>query len=696
MDPNGKVQTVKEHCTGVASRSAEFASAFGAENAAYYAGMAHDIGKCTEAFQQRLRGGPVVDHSTAGAYECLKRGQVPEAFAVAGHHGGLPNGGSRTDAEGGTLWGRVRKAETGGLEDYSAWKKEISLPKPLARPLNGFLEASFYTRMLYSCLVDADYLDTEAFFSGEVPRGRKAEFQKLNQSLDEFVKPWAVAHSELDRKRNLIRESCIQCGESSGRGLFTLTVPTGGGKTIASLAFALRHAQRNQMSRIIYVIPYTSIIDQTAQVFRKVLGEAEVLEHHSGVTYGAEGAEELELLRMRATENWDMPVVITTSVQFFESLFSNRPGKCRKLHNIANSVIVFDEAQMLPLPYLCPCVQSISELVKNYNCSAVLCTATQPALNDLFHKYAPTIAIREICPRELAEDSCFSRVVFREAGCMENPELAAVLRSEAQVLCIVNSRKKAAEIYEQLPAEDSFHLSTLMMPAHRKRVLKKIRERLRDDRPCRVVATSLIEAGVDVDFPKVFREEAGLDSILQAGGRCNREGKREREESIVQIFHGSGAPMPLFAAQIAASRSARKAHPENLAGSAAVKAYFEHLLKFKGDAALDRKRILSCLCDGSYPFADVAEAFKLIESDTYTVYIPTVESRELLARLRNGEHSKELYRSAAQFAVAVYEKPFQALEAMGALDILPDGSAILTDPELYSEQAGLSIHSDLI
>lgn len=287
------------------------------------------------------------------------------------------------------------------------------------------------------------------------------------------------------------------------------------------------------MRRVVYVIPYTSIIEQNAQVFRDILGDGNVLEHHANVTFDlSDGAPLEETRRALATENWDMPVVVTTAVQLFESIYASRSSKCRKLHNLANSVIIFDEAQMLPLSHLKPCVAAMASLTEQFHSTVVLCTATKPSLDDLLHTYAPGCPVTELCSQTAGLYGKFRRVCFRQAGTLTDEALAEELSGQKQVLCIVNSRKAAQTVFARLPREGSFHLSTLMVPAQRQALLREIRQRLKDGLPCRVVSTSLIEAGVDVDFPAVYRELAGLDSVLQAAGRCNREGNRRQMKAL--------------------------------------------------------------------------------------------------------------------------------------------------------------------
>ena len=690
-------QTVLDHLEGTAALSARFAAAFGAEELGRLVGLAHDIGKYSEAFQRRLQGGSKVDHATAGAYECRQKGQIAAAFCVAGHHGGLPDGGLRGDsADGPTFQGRMQRAAEGKLEPYAPWRQEVSLPSAKCPPFlgpNGRLDAFFFTRMLYSCLVDADYLDTERFMAGEAPlRGSDVSMEELYQRLERFIAGWFPPKGEVNTLRCGVLEQCIAQGEAQKPGLFTLTVPTGGGKTVASLAVALRHACAHGKTRIIYVIPYTSIIEQTADVFRRILGAENVLEHHANVRYDTDAAGEATpetARRMRATENWDMPVIVTTAVQFFESLYANRSSQCRKLHNIAGSVVIFDEAQMIPLPYLRPCVHAIAQLTAHFGVTAVLCSATQPALLPVFQEFLPGCVIPELCEPSVMRSPVFQRVRFRKAGRLSFEQLHQELSKAEQVLCIVNSRKNARLVFEGIQGEGSYHLSTLMTPCHRKAVLAEIRRRLKEGLPCRVVSTSLIEAGVDVDFPLVFREEAGLDSILQAAGRCNREGRRPVSESVVIVFKAENAAPPLFSAAIAAGQEAMDRY-EELSDPEAISYYFHALLDLKGQKAQDQKGILSRIQKGDFPFATVAEAFHLIEEDTRTVYIPIGEGEGLVDRLRQGERSRQLFRELGQVGVSVYDQQFRALDEGGALEILEDGSVILGDLSLYSNETGLA------
>lgn len=691
--PDGREQTVEEHLRGTAALCGEFARAFGEEDRGRMLGYAHDIGKCSAEFQKRLQGGPPVDHGAAGALECAKVGENAAACCVAGHHGGLPDfGNPKTDYPGApTCAGRLKKAIAGGIPPYH-WQGTLPAPgkkPPITDPYGLFM----WTRMLYSCLVDGDYLDTERFMAETPPaRGGYDPLPVLLERLNAYIGPWFPGNTELNRNRCAILSECIEKA-ALPRGLYSLTVPTGGGKTVSSLAFALNHAVTQGLDRVIYVIPYTSIIEQNAGVFRDILGEANVVEHHSGVSFEDEGeTNRHNCLERLATENWDAPVIVTTAVQFFESLYGNRSSQCRKLHNIANSVVIFDEAQMIPTCHLLPCVGAMASLVSQFRSTVVLCTATQPMLGDLFRRFCPEQPIRELCPKISDSFTGFRRVVYREGGkCLEEA-LAEELGRQNQALCIVNTRKAARSLYTLLPEAGRFHLSTLMYPAHRKKILAQVRQRLREGLPCRVVSTSLIEAGVDVDFPAVWREIAGLDSIAQAAGRCNREGKRPPENSVVTYFQGENPVPPLQRVPIRAAQEALKSGGDP-GDPAVMDRYFGALRSLIGED-MDRSQVLKTVREELLPFETVAKAFHLINEDTRTVYIPLEEGAALCRPLREGRADREGYRRAGQYSVSIYLQHYRALvEAGDVLPISEDGG-ILVNSGLYNGETGLSTQAD--
>lgn len=694
---DGAVQTVEEHLTGTAQRSEIFAADFGEAARGRLLGDSHDVGKCSQPFQKRLHGGPKVDHATAGALECAKIGEEMIACCVMGHHGGLPDyGNPRMDYPGApTFVGRLKKGMNGGIPPY-CW--EGKLQKPGDRPqIWDYYTLSMWIRMLYSCLVDADFLDTEAFMSGSnAGRSGYDPLPSLLERLNEYIRPWRTPTTELNRNRCAILEQCLE--KASGtQGIYTLTVPTGGGKTVSSLAFGLKHAVKNGMKRVIYVVPYTSIIEQNAAVFRKILGENNVVEHHSGVCLDEDDeTNRSNRFQRLAAENWDAPVIVTTAVQFFESFYSNRPSQCRKLHNVANSVVIFDEAQMLPTCHLLPCVGVMANLAERFRSTIVLCTATQPVLADLFRKFYPNQQIQEICPEIGDSFQKFCRVTYRDGGKLSNSELAEALIRENQVLCIVNTRKAAQEVFNLLPQEGRFHLSTLLYPEHRKEVLNTVRKRLKDGLPCRVVSTSLIEAGVDVDFPAVYREIAGLDSIAQAAGRCNREGKRTAQESIVTFFRGE-SPTPILqkvniqAAQEALQGDRDPGDPKTM------ERYFTALRSLIGDN-IDKNNVIKIMIEGlsgcMLPFETLAKSFHLIDRTTCTVYIPMGNGADACQPLVEGRAGRADYRRAGQYGVSVYQQHYEALYRAGAISPLTEDSAVLTDISRYDPEMGLSLTAE--
>ena len=676
---------MRAHLENVSKLCADFCSTFGAENEGQLCGLYHDIGKYSTAFQRRLCGSKVtVDHSSAGALLLFEHRNVPAAMCIAGHHTGLADCGTRNDLSD-SFMARINQARRGGIEDCSAWRRELPIEIPKgSRSLPG-LGSYFYTKMLFSALTDADWLDTEAYFEDRPLTAATSNLEELAQKLDVFVSRWDDPKTDLNRRRCMILRAAIEHGEDSP-GLFSMSVPTGGGKTVSSMAFALRHAVRHGLRRIIYVIPYCSILEQTQQVFEEIFGSGNITAHYSGAEYPA--SEDREDRRAFSAENWEAPIILTTAVQFFESLYSNRPGKNRKLHNIAQSVIVFDEAQMLPIPFLRPCLAAICELVDRYGCSAVLCTATQPTVEPLLREFLPAFPLRELCPEPEAMYQAFRRVSYTDDGALSDDELVERLRKRKQVLCVVNSRRQAQKLYRSINAgKGNYHLSTMMTPCDRKRSLQEIRERLKSGQDCRVISTSLIEAGVDVDFPEVYRAIAGLDSIIQSGGRCNREGKRQASESCVHIFRTEAKPPRMQEQNIsAAERTIRRF--EQADSPEAIRAYFSFLLyTLKDERQLDEKKIIEHAAN--LQFKTVADAFKLIEGADCTVYIPVGEGAALTRELRENGPNRSLLRKLGEYGVSVYRDYFTHLRDAGALEIISENAGILLDTGLYSPETGL-------
>lgn len=717
--PQAEWQLLKEHLEEVARLAEERAGKFGAAKLGRLIGLAHDIGKYSAEFQTRLAGGKQkVDHATAGAQELARRLDAvlgkALAFTVAGHHGGLPDGHAGSPYN---LPERLSKQE---IPDFQAFRQEIELPslqredcQALPRPrearMRGFTLA-FLIRMLYSCLVDADFLDTERVMSEETAqyRPKRVPMEILLARLETKLAEVAARGSRNPSVVNQARQRILQqCLEKAGQppNLFTLTVPTGGGKTYSSLAFGLKHATIHNKERIVYVVPYTSIIEQNAQVFREALEpegstEAIVLEHHSNFEYPAGSFEDWdprEKTHRLAAENWELPVVVTTAVQFFESLYANKSSRCRKLHNLADSVIILDEAQMLPLPYLQPCLWALAELVLNYGATVVFCTATQPAVKALLPGGLEPVEIMSE-PQQLQR--LFKRVGVCATDSMRDAELATAMAGEKQVLTIVNTRKHARLLFAQLATHTQagiYHLSARMCPAHRKQVLAEIRQALDDGSPCRVVSTQLIEAGVDVDFPCVYRAAAGIDSIAQAAGRCNREGRRAQGRVIVFEPEPHGMPSRgLFGLAAGLTRSTIRQlarFEQDLLSLGAIEYYFQQLLELKSDE-LDQKQILKQLDTGkvnvAFPFATVAQQFELIDSATVPLVVAWDScAKQLVEEAAAGNLVKGLARRLQPYTVQIYAYEMAALEQVGAIQVFGDYLKVVNDSSFYDERLGL-------
>ena len=724
-------QTLQSHSVNVGEMAEEFARVFGAQEIAYQTGKLHDLGKYSEPFNQRLHGGSSVDHATAGAKIAVERwGNVIGklmAFCIAGHHAGLANGNGEGDNRR-TLKQRLALKFGEDIPTLdNLWQQEIKLPETLSAPPlkadahHPFFSYAFFTRMLYSCLVDADYLDTEAFYSNlenkTVERGGYPDLNSLQHNFNQFINAFRrriaqapeqteaeKRNAALNRLRSEILDHAVEQA-AQPQGLFTLTVPTGGGKTFTSMAFALEHAKRHDMRRVIYVIPFTSIIEQNAAEFRKAfgeLGEQAVLEHHSTFDDGKLQNEATKDKLRLASENWDAPIVVTTAVQFFESLFADRSSRCRKLHNIAGSVIILDEAQMLPLNLLLPIMQAIKELAQNYRCSVVMCTATQPAVQAENGFYRGFENVREIAPKPTALFDKLRRTTVQHIGTQTDADLLAKLGEHPQMLVIVNNRRHARSLYDQAKHLDgTFHLTTLMCAKHRSQKLDEIRGRLKSGEPCRVIATSLIEAGVDVDFPLVMRAEAGLDSVAQAAGRCNREGKRPSENSFVWIFAPEEqwkAP-PELATQAAVMRLTADSFSDDLLSTQAVAAYFAELYQLKG-SELDNKKILKMHNDTGqsldFPFQTIADKFRMIESHMQPLIIPfDVDAENLISSLHHADHIGGLLRKLQPYTVQIPEKALAALYKAGRIEPINEKNFdkqfyTLIGLDLYDDVAGLS------
>ena len=562
-------------------------------------------------------------------------------------------------------------------------------------------DANHLSRMLFSRLVDADYLDTELFMDEESARKRMNDI-KLEALLPLFEAyidslQRGSTMSEVNTIRRQVQERCVSMSDVE-KGFYSLTVPTGGGKTLSSLVWALRHAIHNGMKRIIIAIPYTSIIVQTASILKQIFGEEAVLEHHSNFDPQSLKSKDMRHKAKLATENWDYPIVVTTNVQLFESMFSNKPSDCRKLHNITNSVIILDEVQTLPTDFLQPIVDALKSYQRMFGISVLFTTASQPVLSGLIEGCNPKAAfqgidhITEIIPNEYALHDKLRRVCLEidDTGSTYD-EIAKRLSRHDRVLCIVNTRNDAREIYERLPKEGlTIHLSRMMCPRHVAKAIQEIKQALSDNSETviRVVATQLIEAGVDIDFPVVYRQEAGLDSILQAAGRCNREGRLDMATTYVfsiakeHILHGS----------IKDANNARlnMTNVNDWFAPKTMTEYFRQLYCRK--ETFDQKDIKTLLYKpAEMCFEEASKEFRLIEEVGKTVVVNMGDSMELIERIKSDGISYSLMKQLSQYCVNIHDRDFQKLKSYGAVEEVIEGIHVVNDRAQYDENIGLRL-----
>lgn len=714
-DDQNDWQTLADHLRETAALAAGRGARIGIENIARLAGAWHDFGKHDPAFQRRLTGAAdSVDHSTAGGALLLSRARGPEriaaellAYAILGHHAGLP------DANGPeTSMARRLDRFHNPIPPHVTAEAEVDLapllPEILAKLRKngpaGF-DLSVAGRMTFSCLVDADYRDTEAFYDQLDGRQRDRDWPALPDLLPDLRARFDAhmarfpAATDLNRLRAEVLTS-IRAKAALPPGLFTLTVPTGGGKTLASLGFALDHAARHGQRRIFYAIPYTSIIDQTAATFRELFGDV-VLEHHSAIDTpkpGQKGREKAAL----AMEDWAAPLVVTTNVQLFESLFAARPSRCRKLHNIAGSVIVLDEAQSLPRNLLMPTLRMIDTLAALYGCSVVLCTATQPAFDSRQLKRGLPLEGRELAPEPPALAKRLRRARIVQGGVMDDPALIDALRSAPQGMVIVNSRRHALELYRAVKAsglDGAVHLTTRHYPAHRRRVLDDIRQRLNADAPCRLIATSLIEAGVDVDFPTGWRAETGLDSIVQSAGRVNREGKRPLKDSTLTVFEAPGQKPPAVLKPLIAAMRSTAGRFEDLLSPEAIRDWFEQIYWREGPERMGQDmvdRFVFGAGGTNFPYRSTAEAYRMVESVMVPVIVAIDDEAAAEVDKLGWEslHSGPLARALQPYTVQVPERARTLLLQNGharfhAPHLRGDQFCVLETRSLYHDDSGL-------
>ena len=719
-------ELLEEHLQDVAKLAEQFAAKFNAGAWGRQLGLWHDIGKYSEEFQDYLltQNGyeahletrrDRVDHSSAGAQLACKYNQQGReqffilAYCLAGHHAGLADacdGKSSLECRLEKCIPRISAAPEHLLQPVA----EFGLPPlSLEGPADHIaFQVSLFTRMLFSCLVDADRSATEAFADptkSVLRNSTNVSFARIKKELDQYLSQ--LTQRPVKDPRGMKVKTCRQevlaaCRQAANcsPGLFSLSVPTGGGKTLASLAFALNHVTKHDLSRIIYAIPFTSIIEQTADVFRKVfekLPDELICEHHSQID------PEVETLKSRLViENWDAPLVVTTNVQLFESLFASGTSRCRKLHNIAGSVIILDEVQVLPVGLLRPIIAVLRELATNYGCTIVLCTATQPALT--FREDFPIGLenVREIIPDAERLDQRMKRVDVHNLGKLTDQQLVERLLDTPSFLTILNTRPHASRVYRAIhdahPVEGLFHLSTNLCGEHRTEIIKIIRQRLAQGLPCQVVSTQLVEAGVDLDFPVVYRAMTGLDSLAQAAGRCNREG--QLESGSVYLFAPFDCPLRGYLKAVAATAEEVIPDFDDLLDPAAIQQYFElHYWNCSGDDRWDDNRVMECFPKPpdrfEYYFRKAAERFRMIDDVARTIFVPYGEGRQLIKQLRNqlqkGKPERKLLRKLQRYTVGVYEQHYAQMVGSDVEELEEGTYAVLLNDNIYDQQLGLRV-----
>lgn len=731
-------QSIEEHCLNVARLARELIyedeDSCGLKDLAYNAGLLHDFGKYRPDFQRYIlsvsganqsgKVPPKAPHAIVGAIEARRLFDDPMiadtlAYCISGHHRGLYD---HNEMERRLRHGEHKRwcdacEKLTSVEDLGTTDcDDVGEPYDLQMAI----------RMLFSALVDADRLDTEQFMTPDLSaersriRSNYAPLCTLRERLIARTESFRSApDTPVNRARAYFLESCRTHGAGSDPGIYTLSLPTGAGKTISSMAWALEMAMRNHHDRIIYVIPYTSIITQTAMVFREIFGKENILEHHSEVvveqqTEDDKSDEQMSRLKF-LTENWDAPIILTTNVQFFESLFASKPAKCRKVHSIANSVIVMDEVQALPEGFLSPILSAIDTLSEAFHCSILCCSATQPVYDEDLNSpddgsdyYTPLDTRGDLVPREAKYFVPFDRVDYHlEPQTVTSQELAERLAAEHSVLCVVNSRKDAGQVYRALrdlskvKADEVIHLSRSMCSAHLRRAIETVKERMREGKLTKVISTQLIEAGVDLDFPCVWRAHSGLGSIIQAGGRCNREGKMERRGQVFVFSLADGSrPFGNIARGCNATRMLLHKLSNKITDPTdpeVIAKYYR--LYFKDIPDFDTEGIAQDLTEDpeDINFESAAERFKLIDDEgTFPVIVPYMEEgKALVGKIRNHEIlTREDYHRMQEYSVSLRQGDYSTLLSHGNIEQIPWGEdfiSVLVDAECYDSVAGVVI-----
>lgn len=706
VDNKGRKQTLEAHLEGTAQLAASFAVGE-LKSAAFYLGRIHDIGKCRPDFQRRLNNEKIrCEHACCGAIEIMKNGGLASyllAYCAAGHHSGLQNGGAKNDSpDDGTLHAALNKDASDYLPEGERFRRSMPDMKPLinmisdgTRDISECIERSaFFTRYLFSCLTDADFIDTERFCSPDTDRNIKGDFAKALEKVDGELAKFKCDTAVRTARKSLQEQAFSACQYG---GIHIMNMPTGSGKTLCSIRLALQKAVSEGKKRIIYVIPYTSIIEQTADVFTKIFGDVlPVVQHHSNYCPDEDESSDITEDKLKKVcENWDAPLIVTTNVQFFQSFYHRKSSRLRKLHNIADSVIVFDEVHMMPVPFLQPCVRAVGYAVKYLGSEAFFLSATMPDFAELFHKYAKGCDYDELI-RDKTDFKMFRNSQIRYLGEITWDRLAQMSEENESTLIIVNSRKSAGKLYEMCSGTDRnvYCLSTYLTANDRSALIAEIRELLKEHKPVTVISTSLIEAGVDLDFKAVYREIAGLDSILQSAGRCNREGTRS--DCFTNVFISEDGMPSRGDIGIRANISKQLLESGNdVAEPAVITEYYNRLFERMKDQIAENTISAGVQSMDAIPFKDYSERFdKMIDGDTIGIVIPCEENKELLESLDSGDRS--VLRKLRRYTATVHYNEFRDLLERGVIS--DSGTCVyrLTVPELYTRDRGLDPNYEVI
>jgi CRISPR-associated endonuclease/helicase Cas3 len=708
-DPTQQWHLLTDHLTAVAKLTEQRAAKFDTGRLGYWAGWLHDVGKVRPEFQAYLLAqhegqyAPKQKHAVYGAALSFQLGIAPLVFAIYGHHTGLPalphvKGRIASDTSAQDM--QTCKSRLADMIDTNPLVDESKDEILAAEQRN--MNHDVLIRMLFSALVDADYLDTEAHFDPDAAHSRQQRHITLDDMWQTFERNQTAlvakaANSPVNTVRREVYEACLHAATAS-QGIFKLAVPTGGGKTRSSLAFALQHARNNAQDRVIVAVPYTSIIEQTVDVYRSMLGHDAVLEHHSAITETFdEQDDEVASRRVRAkllTQNWDAPLIVTTTVQLLESLFANKPGRCRKLHNITNSVIVLDEVQMLPVHLLEPTLSMLRELVEQYHVTVVLCTATQPTFErDAYLQGFAEGSVKDVLPSDQVRNhfATLKRVDYHyDADACSWDELVEAISTHKQALVIVNTRKDAVELVQRLleraPDRDAIkHLSTLLCGAHRRAILADVKARLVASDPCLLISTQVVEAGVDIDFPVVFRALGPLERIVQAAGRCNREGKLDKGNVFVFTPQEGGKVLGSYATAQKISGQLLQ-QDIDLDDPDIFTTYYRNLFQVTNK---DSKDIEECRQRLDYP--EVAARYRLIEEDTMPVIVDYGEALILVEQIRKKGFVKPTqYRRLQAVIVNIRRRKFATYQQEGLVrEVLP-ASALWLWQGVYDPLLGIN------